>query len=59
MRALREEERYNQTRTFCDYGLDLDELSNDGILTEINEWNGEMLDAQRKEDEYRGAMMKL
>lgn len=26
---------------------------------EINEWNSTMLDAQRRQDEYKGAMLRL
>lgn len=59
LRALRFQERWNQEKAFCDYGLDIEELSNAGILEEITEWNGKMLDAQRKEDLYLGAMKKL
>ena len=59
LRALRFQERYNQEKAFCDYGLDIQEISNDGVLTEITEWNGSMLDAQRKEEEYQGAMFRL
>lgn len=59
LRGLRYEQKYNDHEAFCDYGLDLDELTNEGIVSEITEWNGSMLDAQRKEDVYEGAMMKL
>lgn len=59
LRGLRYEQKFYDGKAFCDYGLDLDELSNEGIVTEITEWNGNMLDAQRKEQEYLGAMMRL
>lgn len=59
LRALRYQQQYNSEQRFCDYGLDLEDLTNDGILAEINEWNTSMLDAQRKEDEYFGAMKRL
>lgn len=59
LRALRFEERYNQELKFCDYGLDIQELSNDGVLAEITEWNSKMLDAQRREQPYQGAMFRL
>jgi hypothetical protein len=48
LRGLRYEQKYYDGKSFCDYGLDLDELSNEGIVQEITEWNGNMLDAQRK-----------
>jgi hypothetical protein len=57
--GVRFEQRLNQSKTFMDYGLDMDDMSNDGVLTEIHEWNGKMLDAQRKEEDYRGAMVRL
>ena len=59
LRALRFQDRYHQEKAFCDYGLDIQDISNDGLLTEITEWNGSMLDAQRKEEEYKGAMFRL
>lgn len=59
LRALRFEQRYNEGKTFCDYGLDIQELSNEGVLESITEWNAKMLDAQRKEDKYQGAMTRL
>lgn len=39
LRALRLEERFNENVAFCDYGLDIDKLNNEKILTEITEWN--------------------
>ena len=35
IRALKYEKSYNQHLVFCDYGLDLDELSNETVLSEI------------------------
>ena len=47
LRALRYEKSYNEYQVFCDYGLDLEELTNDRILEEVVEWNNDLLDAQR------------
>lgn len=44
---------------FCDYGLDLEALTNDNILYEIYEWNNDLMDAQRQEHKYLGAMFEL
>ena len=44
---------------FVDYGLDLDKLNNDSIVQEIYEWNEDLLDAQREEHKYYGAMLEL
>jgi hypothetical protein len=32
MRGLRYEQKYNNEQAFCDYGLDLEELNNEGIV---------------------------
>ena len=59
LQALRYEQSYNQYMVFVDYGLDLDKLNNDSIAQEIYEWNNDLLDAQREEHKYYGAMLEL
>lgn len=49
---MQSEDEYEDGISYIDYGLDIEELSNDKNMEEITEWNQRMLDSQRGQDHY-------